>query len=266
VNRIDRFFAQKPDGAGKKFFVALVTGGDPNIETTAHLIRTIAKAGADIIEIGIPFSDPIAEGPVIQAASLRALAAGCTTERLFDMVEDLRRDVDIPLLFMTYANPVFAYGKERFLRRCVQCGIDGLIIPDTPFEEKEEFAGVCREHNVRLISMVAPTSRHRAAQIARGAEGFLCCVASLGGTDMRPQLMEEISQVIANARSVSDIPCAVSFDISTPEQAQQMALCGDGIIVDSAIGNIIAQYGEDSEEPVARYVESIKKALQEISV
>ena len=255
MNRIERAFQKG------KTFTAFITGGDPNIETSAKLIRAMAAAGADMIEIGIPFSDPIAEGPVIQDASARALAGGCTTDRLFDMVKSLRGDVQIPLLFMTYANPVFAYGKERFMERCQECGIDGLIIPDTPFEEKAEFADVCRAHGVRLISMVAPTSEDRAAAIAKDAEGFLYCVSSLGVTGVRANLTNAIGSVIDVVRRVSQVPCAIGFGISTPEQAKQMARLADGVIVGSAIVKIVAKYGTDSVGPVADYVREMKAAV-----
>ncbi|MBP7176241.1 MAG: tryptophan synthase subunit alpha [Thermoclostridium sp.] len=257
MSRIEKAF-----GKGKAF-IAFITGGDPNIETTAGIIRAIAAAGADIIEIGIPFSDPIAEGPVIQAASTRSLAAGCTVDKLFDMVKELRKDIQIPLLFMTYANPVFAYGTDRFMKRCAQCGIDGLIIPDTPYEERDEFADVCKQYGIELISMVAPTSADRTAQIAKVAEGFLYCVSSLGVTGVRTKLTGEIASIINIVRGVSDIPCAIGFGISTPEQAKQMAQYADGIIVGSAIVNIIAEHGENCLDPVTTYVSQIKKAITE---
>lgn len=249
-------------GKGKAF-IAFITGGDPDIKTTARLIRAMSAAGADIIEIGIPFSDPIAEGPVIQAASIRALSAGCTTDKLFDMVIGLRKDIEIPLLFMTYANPVFAYGKERFMKHCTECGIDGLIIPDTPYEERDEFAGICRQYGIDLISMIAPTSAGRAVEIGKAAEGFLYCVSSLGVTGVRAKLTSEIASVINIVRGVSDIPCSIGFGISTPEQAKQMAQYADGIIIGSAIVKIIAEYGENSIEPVVAYVSEIKKVISE---
>ena len=249
-------------GKGKAL-IAYITGGDPNIETTGRLIRAIAAAGADLIEIGIPFSDPIAEGPVIQGASARALAAGCTTDRLFDLVMELRKDLETPLLFMTYANPVFAYGTERFMQRCAAAGIDGLIIPDTPYEEREEFAGACRQYGIDLLSMVAPTSADRVRAIGKDAEGFLYCVSSLGVTGVRTKLTDEIASAIKIVREESDLPCAIGFGISTPEQAKQMAAYADGVIIGSAIVKLIAEYGENSIEPVAAYIAQIKKAITE---
>jgi len=247
----------------EKALIAFITGGDPNIETTARLIHAMSAAGADIIEIGIPFSDPIAEGPVIQDAGTRALRAGCTTDKLFNMAAELSKDIKAPLLFMTYANPIFAYGKERFMKRCNQCGIDGIIIPDTPYEERGEFTDACRQYGIDLIPMVAPTSAERAAEIGKIAEGFLYCVSSLGVTGIREKLTGEIADIINIVRRVSDIPCAIGFGISTPEQARQMTRYADGVIIGSAIVKIIAEYGENSIGPVSAYISQIKKAISE---
>ena len=247
----------------KKAFIAFVTGGDPDIGTTETLIPAMAAAGADLIEIGIPFSDPVAEGPVIQEADERALAGGCTTDRLFDMVGRVRGQTDVPLLFMTYLNPIFTYGKEKFMRRCAECGIDGIIVPDMPFEEKDELADVCRRHHIPLLSMIAPTSAERVAAIAREAEGFLYCVSSLGVTGVRSQLSSDIGRIVRQARDVSDIPCAIGFGISTPEQAGRMAMLADGVIVGSAIVKLVAQYGKDCIEPVSAYVRSMRKGIDE---
>ncbi len=247
-------------GKGKAL-IAYITGGDPNIETTSRIIRAISEAGVDIIEIGIPFSDPIAEGPVIQAASARALASGCTADKLFDMVKEIRKDIKTPLLFMTYANPVFAYGNEHFMKRCRESGIDGLIIPDVPYEEKDEFSDVCSQYGVDLISMIATTSADRVAKIAKDAEGFLYCVSSLGVTGVRTKLTSEIASAISVVREVTDIPCAIGFGISTPEQAKQMAQHADGVIIGSAIVKLIAEYGENSIEPIAAYISQIKNAI-----
>lgn len=244
-----------------KAFIAFLTGGDPDIETTEALIPIMEAAGADIIEIGIPFSDPIAEGPVIQAASARALAAGCTVDKLFDMTARLRKTVKIPLLFMTYANPIFAYGTQRFMERCRICGIDGIIVPDVPFEERDEFRAACQAHGIAQIHLVAPTSEARAAQIARESEGFLYCVSSLGVTGVRTELRDDIADIIRIARSVTDTPCAIGFGISTPEQAAHMAGYADGVIVGSAIVRIVAEHGRDSAGPVRDFVTGIKAAI-----
>lgn len=244
-----------------KAFIGFVTGGDPNLDTTARLIEAMAGAGADIVEIGIPFSDPIAEGPVIQAASERALQNGVTVDGLFSMVESVRQRVSIPLLFMTYANPIFAYGIDRFMHRCRQAGIDGLIVSDVPYEEKELFAPACRQYGIDWISMIAPTSGRRAAAIAREAEGFLYCVSSLGVTGVRSHIDSEIGRVIAQAKAVSPVPCAIGFGIATPEQARRMSGLGDGVIVGSAIVRQVAEHGADSIPYVREYVSAMKQAL-----
>ena len=217
--------------------------------------------GADLIELGIPFSDPTAEGPVIQGANLRALRAGTTTDRVFDLVRGLRRDVSVPLVFMTYANVVFSYGPERFLSTCAEVGVDGLILPDLPFEEKEEFHPLCRQYGVDLISLVAPTSEDRIAMIAREAEGFLYIVSSLGVTGVRSEITTDLGAIVSVARQNTSIPCAIGFGISTPEQAGQMAGLADGVIVGSAIVKLLAQYGTGAPEHIGAYVRAMKEAL-----
>ena len=246
----------------RKAFIAFTTGGDPDIETTEKLVLAMEEAGADIIEIGIPFSDPVAEGVVIQNADERALRNGCTTDKLFDMVKRLRQRTDVPLIFMTYLNPVYTYGKDRFLRNCVECGIDGIIVPDMPYEERVELADVCDQYKVDLISMIAPTSNERTATIAQDAKGFVYCVSSLGVTGVRSQITTDISEMVANVRAVSDVPCAIGFGISTPEQAKSMSTIADGVIVGSAIVRIVGKYGRDCIEPVREYVSSMKKAMK----
>ena len=247
-----------------KAFIPFLTGGDPDVETTEKLVKAMAEAGADLIEIGVPFSDPIAEGVVIQEASQRALAAGCTVDQLFDMVARLRQDgVAIPLLFMGYGNSVYGYGAEKFMARCREAGVDGLILPDIPFEEREEFAALLETYGVTQISMVAPTSRDRARAIAREAKGFLYCVSSLGVTGVRTALSDQISGIIELVREERDIPCAIGFGISTPEQARDMAKLADGVIVGSAIVRLIAEHGRNSVPVVADYVREMKQAIRE---
>ena len=246
---------------GKKAFIPFITGGDPDIDTTEKLIIAMAQAGADLIEIGIPFSDPVAEGTVIQEANQRALEAGCTTDVLFDMVQRVRLKTDVPLLFMTYLNPVYTYGKENFLSRCAECGIDGIIVPDMPFEEKDELDTLCMNYKIDLISMLAPTSEERIALIAKEATGFIYCVSSLGVTGVRSNISAEIGHTIDKVRKITDIPCAIGFGISTPQQAKSLAELSDGIIVGSAIVKLIAKYGRDCVEPVIEYVESMKMQL-----
>ena len=215
--------------ADGKAFIPFITCGDPDLETTAAAVRDAAENGADLIELGIPFSDPTAEGPVIQGANLRALKGGVTTDRIFDLVRDLRRDVRIPMVFMTYANVVFSYGAERFISTCRDIGIDGLILPDLPFEEKGEFQPICRQYGVDLISLIAPTSEKRISMIAREAEGFLYIVSSLGVTGMRSEITTDLASMIRLVRESTDIPCAIGFGISNPEQARKMADLSDEI-------------------------------------
>ncbi len=249
--------------AAGKVFIPFITCGDPDLETTAAAVRAMARAGAGLIELGIPFSDPTAEGPVIQEANVRALRAGTTTDRIFAMVEDLRREVKLPMVFMTYANVVFSYGMDRFLTRASQVGMDGLILPDVPFEEKEEFAPACREHGMELISLIAPTSEGRIAQIAASAEGFVYCVSSLGVTGVRSEITTDIGAMVALVRRANPhIPCAVGFGISTPEQARTMAGLSDGAIVGSAIVKLMARYGREAVPHVEAYVRSMVEAVR----
>lgn len=245
-----------------KAFISFVTGGDPDLETSEKLIVAMEKAGADLIEIGIPFSDPIAEGPVIQEANERALAAGCTTDKLFDMVERVRTKVSVPLVFLTYINPIYIYGKKRFMERCQKAGIDGIIVPDLPYEEKQELTPDCESYGIDLISLIAPTSKERIRMIAKEAKGFIYCVSSLGVTGVRSEIRTDIGEMVKQVRQASELPVAVGFGISTPEQAAAMAAVSDGAIVGSAIVKLVAKYGRDSEEPVAAYVKSMKDALR----
>ena len=245
-----------------KAFIAFITCGDPDLETTMACVREAQKNGADLIELGIPFSDPTAEGPVIQEASLRALQGGVTTDKIFDMVRDLRKDVTIPMVFMTYANVVYSYGAERFISACREIGIDGLILPDIPFEEKEEFLPFCRAHGVDLISMVAPTSRGRISMIAREAEGFLYLVSSLGVTGTRESITTDLSAIVQAVRETTDLPVAIGFGISRPDQAREMAALADGVIVGSAIVRLLAEYGKEAPAHVGAYVRSMKEAIR----
>lgn len=245
-----------------KAFIPFITCGDPDLETTAAVVRAAAANGADLIELGIPFSDPTAEGPVIQGANLRALSGGVTTDKIFDLVKELRRDVEVPMVFMTYANVVFSYGSERFISTCREIGIDGLILPDVPYEEKEEFLPICRRYGVDLISLIAPTSEDRIAMIAREAEGFLYIVSSLGVTGVRSEIRTDLGAIVETVRQNTDIPCAIGFGISTPEQAAKMAGISDGAIVGSAIVRLIGEHGKDAPEYVGEYVKRMKEALR----
>lgn len=244
-----------------KAFIPFITCGDPDLETTEKIVRAAAENGADLIELGIPFSDPTAEGPVIQGANIRALSGGVTTDKIFELVKRLRKYVKIPMVFMTYANVVFSYNADKFIATCKEIGIDGLILPDLPFEEKEEFLPICEKYEVDLISLIAPTSDKRIAMIAKEAKGFIYIVSSLGVTGTRTEITTDISSLVAAVRNNTNIPCAVGFGISTPEQAAKMAAVSDGVIVGSAIIKIIEKYGKDAAKPVGEYIKSMKEAI-----
>lgn len=247
---------------GGKAFIAFITCGDPDLETTAAVVKEAVKNGADLIELGIPFSDPTAEGPVIQAANVRALRGGVTTDKIFSLARSLRRDISVPMVFMTYANVVFSYGAERFISACEEIGVDGLILPDLPFEEKDEFLPVCRKHGVDLISLIAPTSSGRISMIAKQAEGFLYIVSSLGVTGTRSEIKTDLSSIVETVRASSSVPCAIGFGISTPEQAKKMAKIADGVIVGSAIVKLLEKYGKDAPKYVGQYVREMKNAIR----
>ncbi|MBR3283168.1 MAG: tryptophan synthase subunit alpha [Ruminococcus sp.] len=246
-----------------KAFIPFITCGDPDLETTAKVVRAAAENGADLIELGIPFSDPTAEGPVIQGANIRALAGGITTDKIFDFVAELRRDVKIPLVFMTYANVVFSYDAERFMARCCETGVGGIILPDLPYEEKDEFSDIARRYGVDIISLIAPTSANRIAMIAKEATGFIYVVSSLGVTGTRSEITTNIGDIVKVIRENTDVPCAVGFGISKPEQAKKMAGLSDGAIVGSAIIKLLEQYGKDAAPYVGEYVKSMKEAVME---
>lgn len=244
-----------------KAFIPFITCGDPDLGTTAEVVRAAVRNGADLIELGIPFSDPTAEGPVIQGANIRALAGGVTTDKVFELVKELRRDVEVPMVFMTYTNVVFSYGAERFMAKCREMGIDGIIIPDLPFEEKGEFADAAGMYGINLISLIAPTSDKRIAMIAKEAEGFIYLVSSLGVTGMRNEISTNLEEIVKIIRENTDVPCAVGFGISTPEQARAMAAVSDGAIVGSAIIKLLEKHGRDAAPYVGEYVRSMKQAV-----
>ena len=245
----------------KKAFIPFITCGDPDLETTGKLVKEAVKNGASLVELGIPFSDPTAEGPVIQGANLRALEGGVTTDKIFDFVRELRKEVTVPMVFMTYANVVFSYGSESFIKTCSEIGIDGIILPDLPFEEKEEFFPECHKYGVDLISLIAPTSKDRVAMIAKEAEGFIYLVSSLGVTGTRTEINTDLDSIVKIIRENTSVPCAIGFGISTPEQAKKMASISDGAIVGSAIIKIMEKYGKESPAYVGEYVKSMTDAL-----
>ena len=245
-----------------KAFIPFITCGDPTLEVTEQIVYAMERAGADLIELGIPFSDPTAEGPVIMEANLRALEGGVTTDKVFDMVTKIRKNTQIPMVFMTYANVVFSYGTERFIKKASELGMDGIILPDIPYEEKEEFETVCVQYGMDFISMIAPTSHDRIRMIAKDAKGFLYCVSSLGVTGARSEIKTDIGNMIELVREVSDVPCAVGFGISTPEQAKHMAEISDGAIVGSAIVRLCGEHGKDCVPYIEDYVRSMKNGVR----
>lgn len=245
----------------KKAFIAFITCGDPDLNTTADAVLAAVENGADLIELGIPFSDPVAEGPVIQKANLRALKGDITVDKIFSFVEKIRNQVSVPLVFMTYANVVFSYGAKRFISTCKKIGIDGLILPDLPFEEKEEFLPFCRKYDVDLISLISPTSKNRISMIAKEAEGFIYIVSSLGVTGMRSEIKTDLVSIVETIRKNSNIPCAIGFGISTPAQAKKMADLSDGVIVGSAIVRLLEEYGKEAPKYIGEYVKSMKETM-----
>lgn len=244
-----------------KAFIPFITCGDPDLKTTAAAVREAVKNGADLVELGIPFSDPTAEGPVIQGANIRALKGGVNTEKVFDLVRELRTDVTVPMVFMTYANVVFSYGSKRFISTCAEIGIDGLILPDIPYEEKDDFLPICREYGVDLISLIAPTSENRIGMIAKEAEGFIYVVSSLGVTGMRSEIKTDLASIVKVIRENTDVPCAIGFGISTPEQAKKMSDISDGAIVGSAIIKLLEEHEENASAYIGEYVKSMKDAI-----
>ncbi len=250
--------------AGGKAFIPFITCGDPSLEITEQLVYAMEEAGADLIELGIPFSDPTAEGPVIQEASMRALSQGVTTDDIFEMTARIRQNTQIPMVYMTYANVIFSYGADRFIKRAAELGMDGLILPDLPYEEKQEFDPICKKYGLDLVSLIAPTSRERISMIAKEASGFVYCVSSLGVTGVRSEIQTDIGAMVKLVKEVSDIPCAVGFGISTPAQAAKMASLSDGAIVGSAIVKLCARYGKECVPYVKAYVKEMKDACRAV--
>lgn len=243
-----------------KAFIGFLTAGDPTVEKTVEYILAMEKAGCDLIEIGIPFSDPMAEGVVIQEANVRALEQGTTTDDVFEIVRRVREKTDVPLVFLTYINPVFFYGYEEFFKKCSEYGVDGIISPDLPYEEKGEIADIAAANDVDVISLIAPTSKERIQKIAADATGFIYVVSSLGVTGMRSEIKTDLNSILSDIRDVTDLPLAVGFGINTPEQAAEIGKIADGVIVGSAIVKIIEEHGENATEALEEYVSAMKKA------
>lgn len=253
-NRIASAFADK------KAFIGFLTAGDPTFDASYENIMALINAGADLVEIGIPFSDPIAEGPVIQEADVRALKGGMTTDRAFELAAKVRSQTDIPLVFMTYLNPVFKYGYDRFFAKCAEIGVDGLICPDMPFEEKSEADAVAKKHGVSIISMIAPTSEERIKQIAESAEGFLYIVSSLGVTGVRSEIKTDLASIMESVKKYARVPAAIGFGISTPEQAKKMSALADGVIVGSALVRLVEKHGENAAPEIGKFAKSLADA------
>ena len=246
----------------KKAFIAFLTAGDPDFETSLKNFKAVIEAGADLIEVGIPFSDPIAEGPVIQEADIRALASGMTTDKVFELVKELRKDYDLPIVFMTYANPVYHYGTEKFFKNASEAGADGIIIPDCPYEERHEFDETAAKYGMDFISMIAPTSEDRIKMIASQAKGFLYVVSSLGVTGVRSEITTDVGSILSLIKESTDTPAAIGFGISSPEQAKKMSQVADGVIVGSAMVRIVAEYGSEAPAKLAEFVSSVKAAIE----
>lgn len=261
-NRIDLMFQAKK-AEGKKALITFAVAGDPDVETTERLVLAMEAEGADLVEIGVPYSDPIAEGPVIQAANARALKNDVRMDTLFGMVQKLRESTQIPLVFLLYLNCILQYGKERFFARCRECGVDGVIVPDLPYEESAELSGAAKAEEIRLIRLVAPTSEDRIAMIARAAEGFFYCVSSLGVTGTRAEFNTDFEKYFAAIDRAKVTPTALGFGISTPQQVRELKKYADAVIVASAIVKRIAaaKDREDAVRSVAAFVRVLKEAM-----
>ncbi|MDE5945688.1 MAG: tryptophan synthase subunit alpha [Oscillospiraceae bacterium] len=246
----------------KKAFIGFLTAGDPSIEKTEEFIYKLIEGGADLIEIGIPFSDPIAEGPVIQSANIRSLSGGTRISHLFELVENVRKNTEIPLVFLTYINTVFKYGTEEFFKKCNESGIDGIIIPDLPFEEKAEIKESAEKYDVDIISLIAPTSEDRIKLIAKESQGFVYVVSSMGVTGMRSEIKTDLESIVESVRKYTDNPIAIGFGINSPEQAEKYSKLADGVIVGSAIVKIIEEHKEDSGKYLKEYAEKMKSAMK----
>lgn len=256
MSRIEQAFSNK------KAFIGFLTAGDPSLECSVEYILEMAKAGASIIEIGIPFRDPIAEGKVIQAANIRALQGGINIEGVFEIVQRVRQVSSIPLVFLTYLNPVFHYGYEAFFKRCKEVEVDGIIIPDLPYEEKEEVVNIAKQYDVDVISLIVPTSKKRAIMIAKEATGFICLVSSMRVTEMQKNIAIDLDSIIHDIKEVTNVPIAIGFGINTKEQVSYYSSKGDGVIVDSAIVNIIGQCQTKASQPLYRYVKDIVSTIK----
>lgn len=245
----------------KKAFIGFLTAGDPTLEKTEEFVLEMERAGASLIELGVPFSDPIADGPVIQEANIRSLSAGCTTDKLFDTVASIRKKTQIPLVFLAYLNTLYKYGYDKFCSRCQECGIDGVIIPDLPYEERNELVPIASKYGVDVITMVAPTSKERIRMVVKDATGFIYVVSSMGVTGARSEITTDVGEIVETIREVTDTPTAIGFGINTKEQVHKYSAIADGAIIGSAIVKIIAQYGENAAPELYKYVSEMVDGL-----
>lgn len=249
---------------GKKALIAYVTAGDPSLMETEKIVLSLAEAGADVIELGIPYSDPLADGPVIQQASQRALAGGTTLEGIFNLVAVLRPQTKVPLVLMTYVNPILQYGVERFMKRAASVGVNGVIIPDLPVEEWVLVDQAAREQGIALVPLVAPTSSpERIKQVCARGRGFVYCVSVTGVTGMRTGVSKNIDKFLESVRQATTLPMAVGFGISTPEQIQVLKDKCDGVVVGSAIVSLASKEGTSAEglSRLQDFVRTLREAL-----
>lgn len=261
MNKIDRKFKELKK-LGKKAFIAYITAGDPSLAMTEKMVPALEGAGVDIIELGIPFSDPVADGPTIQAASQRALKHGANLKKIFAMVRNLRRKTDIPLVFMTYYNPVFQFGLEKFFKACRDTGVDGVIIPDLSIEEASKSIALGKKNGVATIFLVAPTSpRARIKKIIARSRGFIYYVSLTGVTGARAKLPPEVAANVRMIKSMTDKPVAVGFGISDVKQARAVAKVADGVIVGSAIVKIVGSGSRDVIKNTVKLVKGLALAI-----
>lgn len=261
MNRIDKTLNELKN-RGEKALITFVTAGDPDLDTTEKLVLEMFENGSDIVEIGVPFSDPVAEGKVIQEASLRSLSHGTNLTEIFGTVENLRKKTDKPILLMMYINTIFRFGTERFFKLCREKGVDGVIVPDLPYEERDEIRSFADDNGIIPISLVAPTSHQRIENIASDARGFLYCVSSTGVTGTRSKFSTDFDEFFGEIKKSCKVPAMVGFGISGPEQAAKMGSYCDGVIVGSAIVDIVGKHGKDSVQKVGEFVHSLKGALK----
>lgn len=256
MNRIDDHFQKDT-----KSLIVFFTAGDPNLDKTKEYILTAEKAGADVVEIGIPFSDPLAEGPVIQEANIRAMSRNIKVDDVFAMIEEVRKETDIPLVFLTYMNPVFFYGYDAFFKQCKKVGIDGIIMPDLPFESHTEIKDYTTNYDVKLISLIAPTSKERIKAIASKSEGFVYAVSSLGVTGVRQEITTDIESLVSEIKKYTKTKVAVGFGISRPDQVKEYSAYADGCIVGSAIVKLVEKHKSNANTYLEEYISELKQAM-----